>query len=125
MNGSRQPVHPCGRLVSAPVKATNPKKPPCLAGRSSFHHAYRRLVIDALPTAVADRTLQSLAALMKVGDELQGQARRDYILAHTLIRKIERSAFDVEQVPWNLECWQQVPRNLECCRGASNLDVGT
>ncbi len=71
------------------------------AGRSSFHHAYRRLVIDALPTAVADRTLQSLAALMKVGDELQGQARRDYILAHTLIRKIERSAFDVEQVPWN------------------------
>lgn len=71
------------------------------AGRSSFHHAYRRLVIDALPIAVADRTLQSLAALMKVGDELQGQARRDYILAHTLIRKIERSAFDVEQVPWN------------------------
>lgn len=71
------------------------------AGRSSFHHGYRRLVIDALPQAQAQRTLQSLAALMGVDEGLQGDARRAHILAHTLIRKIEKTAFDVDQVPWN------------------------
>ncbi len=71
------------------------------AGRSSFHHGYRRLVLDALPEALQQRTLQSLSALMGVGDELQGAARREYILSHTLIRKIEAAAFDVNQVAWN------------------------
>ena len=36
------------------------------AGRSSAHHGYRRLVIDALPAALADATWQSLASLMNL-----------------------------------------------------------
>ncbi|WP_372863081.1 beta-ketoacyl synthase [Spongiibacter sp.] len=71
------------------------------AGRSSFHHGYRRLVLDALPEAAQQRTLQSLSALMGLDDSLQGTARRDYIVAHTLIRKIESAAFDVDHVAWN------------------------
>lgn len=71
------------------------------AGRSSFHHGYRRLVIDALPGAAQQRTLQSLGALMGLDDSLQGEARRQHILQHTLIRKLETSAFDVERVGWN------------------------
>ncbi|WP_027872852.1 beta-ketoacyl synthase [Spongiibacter marinus] len=71
------------------------------AGRSSFHHGYRRLVLDALPLAAQQRTLQSLAALMGVDDCMPEAERRQHILAHTLIRKIESAAFDVEQVAWN------------------------
>lgn len=66
------------------------------AGRSSFHHGYRRLVIDALPEAKVERTLQSLSALMgrPVSD-------RQGILDHTLIRKIEPAWFDTEAIPCN------------------------
>ena len=34
------------------------------AGRSSAHHGYRRMVIDALDDTKKDRTFASLAALM-------------------------------------------------------------
>ncbi len=71
------------------------------AGRASFHHAYRRMVFDALPESAQTRTLKSLAALMNVSGEVSDIATRDFILAHTLIRKIEASAFDVENVAWN------------------------
>ncbi|WP_372782448.1 beta-ketoacyl synthase [Litorivivens sp.] len=66
------------------------------AGRSSFHHGYRRLVLDALPESKVQRTLQSLAALM--GRSVHD---RDDILNHTLIRKIERDWFDTEAIPCN------------------------
>ena len=66
------------------------------AGRSSFHHNYRRLVIDALPEDKAARTYQSLAALMGVD-----AANRQHILDHTLIRKIEAQYFDTNAVPCN------------------------
>ncbi|MBD2858970.1 beta-ketoacyl synthase [Spongiibacter sp. KMU-158] len=71
------------------------------AGRSSFHHAYRRLVIDALPENKASATYQSLASLM--GLPLQGLTaeQRQFILDHTLIRRVESSAFDVDHVAWN------------------------
>jgi acetoacetyl-[acyl-carrier protein] synthase len=66
------------------------------AGRASFHHAYRRLVIDALDEANRSRTYRSLARLMNLeGDPDQPELRR-HIDAHTLIRKIE--LFDVDNV---------------------------
>ena len=36
------------------------------AGRSSSHHAYRRLVIDSLSSEDRQETLVSLAAMMKL-----------------------------------------------------------
>lgn len=66
------------------------------AGRSSFHHAYRRLVIDGLPADQVDSTYRSLAALMGVD-----AGQRDHMLRHSLIRKIEPAWFDTEAIPCN------------------------
>lgn len=63
------------------------------AGRVSCHHAYRRTVIDALPSVEADETIQSLQGLMGILPNNEDQASRDYILDHTLVRKIE--LFDI------------------------------
>ena len=72
------------------------------AGRSSFHHGYRRLVIDALPQEKASRTYRSLAAVMGIPAEQAGdESQRQYMRDHTLIRKIEGNLFDTEQVAWN------------------------
>ncbi|MDZ7668083.1 MAG: beta-ketoacyl synthase [Gammaproteobacteria bacterium] len=66
------------------------------AGRVSFHHAYRRLVIDALSEADRSRTYQSLARLMNLQGDPGQDDTRAYIDAHTLVRRIE--AFDVDRV---------------------------
>jgi acetoacetyl-[acyl-carrier protein] synthase len=52
------------------------------AGRSSFHHGYRRLVIDALDQSSVDLTLRSLAGVMglQAGAELD-PSQVSYILA--------------------------------------------
>jgi acetoacetyl-[acyl-carrier protein] synthase len=56
------------------------------AGRMSFHHAYKRLVIDALGQQDQDRTYASLAGLM--GVENPGDAdSRSYIREKTLWKK--------------------------------------
>ena len=34
------------------------------AGRGSFHHAYRRTLLDVLPSEVAEETLVDLAVMM-------------------------------------------------------------
>jgi acetoacetyl-[acyl-carrier protein] synthase len=66
------------------------------AGRSSAHHGFKRTVIDQLSSDEAASTWQALAALMnRDSDDI------DYIRAHTLIRKIESSYFDVNAVPLN------------------------
>jgi len=70
------------------------------AGRSSFHHGYRRLVIDALNSAEQTKTYRSLAALMQLGGAA-GESQRSYIREHTLIRQIEAAAFDPRAVPWH------------------------
>jgi acetoacetyl-[acyl-carrier protein] synthase len=72
------------------------------AGRSSFHHGYRRMVIDALPEAYVQSTLRSLAALMRLpmSDSVAEEQRR-YILEHTLIRRIESAWFDPDRAPLN------------------------
>ena len=73
------------------------------ADRSSGHHAYRRMIIDSLGERDAGETWQSLATLMgiELNAKLPDQGTRDYILAHTLVRRIETDHFDAEHVPWN------------------------
>ncbi len=72
------------------------------AGRSSFHHGYRRMVIDALPEVYVHSTLRSLASLMQLplGDTVNEEQRR-FILDHTLIRRIEPEWFDPDRAPLN------------------------
>jgi acetoacetyl-[acyl-carrier protein] synthase len=66
------------------------------AGRSSGHHGYKRTVIDELATVDANSTWQALAALMNCDS-----GEIDFMRAHTLIRKIELSHFDINAVPLN------------------------
>lgn len=63
------------------------------AGRVSCHHAFRRTVIDALPTQASDETFDSLRGLMGLSATNEDQSSREYILDHTLVRKIE--LFDI------------------------------
>ena len=65
------------------------------AGRLSFHHGYKRLVIDAMSPAEQGSTYRSLAGLMGVDnpDDLQS---RQYIRENTLIRRID--VFDPAKV---------------------------
>jgi len=65
------------------------------AGRVSFHHAYRRMVIEALDEALQARTYGSLAQLMGV-DDPDSDASRRHIRDHTLIRRIE--LFDPDRI---------------------------
>ena len=58
------------------------------AGRLSFHHGYKRLVIDAMSPAEQDSTFKSLASLMGVDDPGDPVSRR-YIRDNTLIRRID------------------------------------
>ena len=58
------------------------------AGRVSFHHAFRRIVIDAISAADADDTYASLAALMRLNDDPTDPSTRQYIRDNTLIRRI-------------------------------------
>lgn len=66
------------------------------AGRVSFHHAFRRIVIDAISAAEADDTYASLAALMRLNDDPADPSTREYIRDNTLIRRI--SLFDPTDV---------------------------
>ena len=61
------------------------------AGRVSFHHSYRRTILDALDAKKQAQTYQSLAVLMGLQDELRQDpaSTKDYIENHTLIRRIE------------------------------------
>ena len=68
------------------------------AGRASGHHAYARTTWAALSAGNRARTLESLAALMGLES---GVKHEQFILDHTLIRRIEKSHFDVDAVRWN------------------------
>ena len=61
------------------------------AGRVSFHHAYRRTIIDVLRADKQESTYQSLAVLMGLQDELKSDPKKtkDQIEQQTLIRRIE------------------------------------
>ena len=71
------------------------------AGRVSFHHAYRRLVVEALSEADRALTYRSLATLMNLQQDPASAETRAYIDDHTLIRRIE--LFDPETIRWNRE----------------------
>lgn len=64
------------------------------AGRISGHHAYRRMVIDALGERERSETYTALAALMSLDGNPADADVRSHIDRHTLIRRIE--AFDPE-----------------------------
>lgn len=67
------------------------------AGRLSFNHAYRRLVIDQISSEKQDSTYRSLAELMGVDDHTSAPSRA-FINQNTLIRKIQ--IFDPDKVTW-------------------------
>ncbi|MEC9286527.1 MAG: beta-ketoacyl synthase, partial [Pseudomonadota bacterium] len=58
------------------------------AGRVSFHHAYRRTVIDALDEHDAAETYLSLSGIMKVKGDASERIVREYIRNNTLVRRI-------------------------------------
>ncbi|VUD48644.1 Beta-ketoacyl-[acyl-carrier-protein] synthase FabY [Thalassocella blandensis] len=64
------------------------------AGRSSGHQAYKRMIWESLPDSEKQRTHKSLASLMN--DPALDQ---DAVLQGTLVRKIEKSLFDVDHIP--------------------------
>lgn len=96
------------------------------AGRTSGHQAFRRTVLDALPTDVQARTLLGLAAMMRLvtrredgswedtsGNRVEENAvserYRQQILDHTLIRRIEKEHFDINGITAN----RQAQLNLD------------
>ena len=68
------------------------------AGRISFHHSYRRTVIDALGQADVDDTYASLASLMNIEDPSTDATVRSYINDNTLIRRVD--CFDPQAIRW-------------------------
>ncbi|WP_415895181.1 beta-ketoacyl synthase [Neptuniibacter sp. PT34_22] len=87
------------------------------AGRASFHHAYRRLIIDKLDSQSRAETLTDLAILTGLTTTSEGQylnqdgevcaadtliaSLQEQLLNSTLIRQIEGSCFDVNNVMFN------------------------
>lgn len=69
------------------------------AGRTSFHHAYRRMILDALSANDRQQTLAALGELMGLKGGEQGYEAE--ILAGTLVRRIEPDLFDVRAVEYN------------------------
>lgn len=86
------------------------------AGRSSGHHAYRRMVIESLPDYERQETLAGLAVMMGLV-VFSDDAYRDVdgnslglaeiesrygaqVLDGTLIRRIDKSFFDVDAAHW-------------------------
>lgn len=70
------------------------------AGRSSGHHGFRRMVVDALPAPAARATWASLAGLTGRPGE-PDESTIGWLREHSLIRRLEPEYFDVERVPWN------------------------
>lgn len=86
------------------------------AGRSSFHHGFRRMIIESLKEQDRLETLAGLGVMTRVisadedgfqGPDGQRLALEDIerlfgerILQSTLIRKIEKAHFDVDATPW-------------------------
>ncbi len=68
------------------------------AGRSSFHHAFGRLVYHALPRKEQAEVLTSMARLMGLPLDLEGIELEQHVLNHSLIRKIEPWLFDVDRI---------------------------
>ena len=86
------------------------------AGRGSGHHAYRRMVIESLPDQARQETLAGLAVMMGLVTYADGAYRDSAgqplglaevetrfgaeILDGTLIRRIDKTFFDVDSAHW-------------------------
>jgi acetoacetyl-[acyl-carrier protein] synthase len=64
------------------------------AGRSSFHHSYRRMVHDALPDSATAPMFKGLSSLMNQPENTP----KERLLEQTLIRKIEKQTFDLDNI---------------------------
>lgn len=86
------------------------------AGRSSFHHAYHRIIWESIDKTRRQRTVTALAAMMNLGFVRDGQLCRPdgtpfdgaglaalerTVLEGTLIRRLEEARFDPDQVAGN------------------------
>lgn len=87
------------------------------AGRASFHHAYRRLVLDSIDAPSRTETLLDLAIITGLAISENGTYKTQtgefasteelvntlepQLLNSTLIRRIEAASFDVENVVFN------------------------
>ncbi|MDM8349141.1 beta-ketoacyl synthase [Pseudomonas sp. sp1636] len=87
------------------------------AGRSSFHHGFRRSVIESMDTRARQETLAGLAVMMKLVQVLDGTYQTadgtalslaeidsrfaEQILASTLVRRIEKQHLDVDAAHWH------------------------
>ncbi|VXC07611.1 Beta-ketoacyl-(acyl-carrier-protein) synthase FabY [Pseudomonas sp. 8Z] len=86
------------------------------AGRSSFHHGFRRTVLESLAPQARQETLAGLAQMMKLVQVVEGQYRDQdgqalthadiearfakEILAGTLVRRIEAQHLDPDAAHW-------------------------
>src|SRR5690606_4121560 len=86
------------------------------AGRSSFHHGFRRIVIETLDAQSRQETLAGLAVMMKLVSVIDGQyvdadgkvmtlaeIETRYaaeILDATLVRRIGKQHLDVDAAHW-------------------------
>jgi acetoacetyl-[acyl-carrier protein] synthase len=86
------------------------------AGRSSFHHGFRRIVQESLDARSRQETLAGLAVMMQLVQVIDGQFRSSdgqplspaeiearhgaEILAGTLVRRIEKRHLDVDAAHW-------------------------
>lgn len=86
------------------------------AGRSSFHHGFRRTVIETLDTHARQETLAGLAVMMKLVEgrdegycyqgepitpaEIESRLGKR-ILESTLVRRIEKTYLDVDAAHWH------------------------
>jgi acetoacetyl-[acyl-carrier protein] synthase len=100
------------------------------AGRSSFHHAYRRLILDKLSPGDAQSTLLGLATLTgelhhrdgkfldrqgaEVSLEQLDSRFKPVLLNNTLIRKIHPDWFDIDNVTYNRPAQLQSQQGSQC-----------
>jgi acetoacetyl-[acyl-carrier protein] synthase len=87
------------------------------AGRASFHHAYRRMVLDALPAGERNRVLLGLGTLTGRAQYIDGKVigsnseafslaeiesrLGSVLLDSTGVRRIGSEHFDTEAIPYN------------------------
>jgi len=72
------------------------------AGRSSFHHGYRRTIFEMLDAERQQLTLRSLAALAgRDRKDLTRPEEQAWLLENSLIRRIQEDWFDPERTPVN------------------------
>jgi len=64
------------------------------AGRSSFHHGYRRMVHEALSDEQLAPMFKGLAAITNQPED----TNKETLLSQTLIRKIEKQTFDLDDI---------------------------